>query len=202
MQLKQIAKTAHEINRAYCLAIGDDSQPSWEDAPQWQRDSAIAGVAFHMANPDAKPSDSHESWLKQKEEEGWKYGPVKNPETKEHPCYVPYDELPVEQKAKDYLFIAVVRSLVAQQGNGNSIGEVRVRTKFNPSNDGLVDTLKQKTAELINLCQSIKNEEVSKDYDKAPNESREANGEVIRWVALAQTAYEEAAMYAVKAATA
>jgi hypothetical protein len=90
----------------------------------------------------------------------------------------------------------------AQEGDGNSIGEVRVRTKFNPSNDGLVDTIKQKTAELINLCQSVKNEEVSKDYDKAPNEPREANGEVIRWVALAQTAYEEAAMYAVKAATA
>lgn len=105
-----VAKFAHEINKAYCAAIGDNSQPTWEDAPQWQRDSAINGVDFHLKNPNASPSASHESWLKQKQEDGWKYGPVKNPETKEHPCFVPYLELPVEQRAKDYLFKQVVDS--------------------------------------------------------------------------------------------
>jgi hypothetical protein len=111
MTTEDIAQVAHEINRSYCLAIGDNSQQSWEEAPDWQRSSAINGVNFHLENPEAPPSASHESWLKQKEEEGWKYGPVKNPETKEHPCYVPYDQLPVEQKAKDYLFKQVVHSL-------------------------------------------------------------------------------------------
>jgi hypothetical protein len=43
--------------------------------------------------------------------DGWKYGPVKDPEKKEHPCFVPYDRLPTEQKAKDYIFGAVVKSL-------------------------------------------------------------------------------------------
>lgn len=42
---------------------------------------------------------------------GWKYGPVKDPERKEHPCFVPYDGLPPEQRAKDYLFRAVVHQL-------------------------------------------------------------------------------------------
>jgi hypothetical protein len=36
---------------------------------------------------------------------------VKNPDAKEHPCFVPYDELPAEQRTKDYLFQAVVRAL-------------------------------------------------------------------------------------------
>lgn len=110
--IEQIAKTAHEVNKAYCLALGDLSQPSWEEAPEWQKTSAINGVKFHLENPNAKPSHSHESWLKQKTEEGWKYGTVKNPETKEHPCFVPYEQLPTEQKVKDYLFIGVVKSMI------------------------------------------------------------------------------------------
>lgn len=111
MTIEKIAQVAHEINRAFCNSIGDHSQPSWEEAPDWQKSSAINGVKFNLENPDAPPSASHESWLKQKEEEGWKYGAVKNPETKEHPCFVPYDELPTEQKSKDYLFKQVVASL-------------------------------------------------------------------------------------------
>jgi hypothetical protein len=111
MTTEQIAKVCHEINRAYCRSIGDDSQPSWEAAPDWQRKSAVAGVQFHLENPDASPSASHDSWLKEKEADGWKYGPVKNPETKEHPCYVPYEQLPTEQKSKDYLFKQIVESL-------------------------------------------------------------------------------------------
>ena len=112
MEDHQIARVAHEINRAYCQALGDNSQPVWENAPYWQRISAINGVAFHRTNPDASPSHSHEEWLKEKKATGWKYGPIKDPDKKEHPCFVPYDELPVEQKAKDYLFRATVHALI------------------------------------------------------------------------------------------
>lgn len=108
---EQIARVAHEINKAYCEAIGDYSQTSWEDAPDWQRESAVLGVEFHRNNPDAGPEASHESWLAVKLEDGWKYGPVKDPDKKEHPCCVAFDDLPDEQKAKDYIFRAVVHAL-------------------------------------------------------------------------------------------
>lgn len=111
MTPEQIARVAHEVNRAYCQALGDDSQPAWEDAPEWQRSSAINGVNFHITNPDAGPDHSHNVWLAEKQATGWKYGPVKDPEKKEHPCFVPYAELPTEQKAKDYLFRGVVHAL-------------------------------------------------------------------------------------------
>jgi hypothetical protein len=114
MTVEQIAQVAHEINRAFCLSIGDGSQPFWEYAPDWQKNSAIKGVEFHLANPEASPSASHESWLKVKEEEGWKYGPIKDAEKKEHPCFVPYSQLPTEQKSKDFLFKQVVHSLKNQ----------------------------------------------------------------------------------------
>jgi hypothetical protein len=108
---KDIAKVCHEVNRAYCKGIGDDSQVSWEEAPEWQKKSAINGVKFTLKNPNAQPSDSHNSWLAEKEKDGWKYGPVKDVEKKEHPCYVPYEQLPTEQRVKDYIFQAVVRTL-------------------------------------------------------------------------------------------
>lgn len=62
-------------------------------------------------------------------------------------------------------------------------GEKRVRTNFNPGGGGVVDQIKQETARLIDLCERLK--------EKDP-----------RLAALAQTAFEEAAMWAVKAATA
>lgn len=106
-----IARIAHEVNRAYCRALGDFSQLRWAEAPQWQRDSAINGVKFILANPAAGPEDSHKSWMKQKAEEGWTYSLVKNPDRKEHPCMVPYDQLPLEQRVKDHLFQAVVKAM-------------------------------------------------------------------------------------------
>ena len=110
-RVERVARVAHEINRAYCQALGDDSQSAWESAPQWQRDSAVAGVKFHEANPEAGPEASHEAWLALKKAEGWTYDPTKDSEKKEHPCFVPYGELPVEQRAKDFLFRAVVHAL-------------------------------------------------------------------------------------------
>jgi len=110
MNVEQIAKTCHEVNRAFCESIGDNSQPTWGDAPEWQKQSAMNGVSFHMTNPESKPSDSHENWTKEKEADGWVFGEIKDPEKKEHPCMVPYNQLPKEQQTKDALFIAVVRS--------------------------------------------------------------------------------------------
>lgn len=108
----QIARVAHEANRAYCLTLGDESQLPWDDAPDWQRKSAINGVQFHANNPDAKPADSHASWVREKEADGWTYGPVKDPALKQHPCMVPYEELPIEQRRKDALFAGVVNALL------------------------------------------------------------------------------------------
>lgn len=108
MTNEQIAEVCHEANRGYCRAHGDMSQRTWFDAPQWQRDSCIKGVEFCIANPDAPPSANHESWLKEKEANGWSYGPVKDTVKKEHPCFLPYDQLPLEQRRKDSLFKAIV----------------------------------------------------------------------------------------------
>lgn len=107
----EIARVAHEVNRAYCQALGDQSQPNWVDAPQWQKESALVGVNLHCDNPNAGAEASHKSWMAQKEAEGWTYGPEKRPDLKQHHCMVPFDQLPREQQAKDYLFRGVVHAL-------------------------------------------------------------------------------------------
>lgn len=66
--------------------------------------------------------------------------------------------------------------------DGYSLGAQRVRESFNPSKDNMVDKIKRYTADLIDLCEELK-----------PLDPRLAS--------LAQTSYEEAAMWAVKAAT-
>lgn len=110
MNREMIARVCHEVNRAYCQALGDMSQPAWEDAPMWQRDSARMGVDLHMSK-NVGPEASHESWMAQKVAEGWVYGPVKDADAKTHPCIVPFDMLPREQQAKDFIFRAVVHAL-------------------------------------------------------------------------------------------
>lgn len=107
----EIARIAHELNRAYCLALGDLSQLPWDEAPEWQRESVLAGVMLHLSNPDAGPEASHEAWKAHQLAKGWQYGPAKDVEAKTHPCLVPFAELPVEQQAKDFLFRAIVHAL-------------------------------------------------------------------------------------------
>lgn len=111
MKIEDIARVTHEANRAYCIANGDNSQPTWDEAPDWQKSSAINGVTYHLKNPNSKPSDSHVEWMKEKLANGWKFGPVKDPAKKEHPCIVPYEGLPPVQQAKDAVFVSIVRAL-------------------------------------------------------------------------------------------
>ena len=71
---------------------------------------------------------------------------------------------------------------MAEQTESHSLGAQRVRESFNPSGDKMVDKIKRYTADLIDLCEELKTLDP-------------------RLAALAQTAYEEAAMWGVKLAT-
>lgn len=114
MNIEQIARVAHEINRAYCLSIGDYSQRPWDEAPEWQKESAINGVKFNLENPMATPEQSHENWRQEKIDAGWVWGSVKDETVKQHPCMVPYPYLPQRQKSKDFLFKSIVTMLSPQ----------------------------------------------------------------------------------------
>lgn len=107
------ARAAHEANRAWCKFNGDDSQLPWDEAPDWVKMSAYSGASSLLMDPEATAERSHESWVKYKKLDGWKYGTEKSAEKKTHPCLVPYDELPSVDRFKDELFIAVVSSVLS-----------------------------------------------------------------------------------------
>jgi hypothetical protein len=106
-----IAQACHEANKVWCEANGDFSQKHFEEAEGWQQDSAIDGVKFRLANPDAKEDAQHNAWMESKIKDGWVYGEVKDAEKKTHPCLVSFEELPLFQQKKDKLFSAIVDAL-------------------------------------------------------------------------------------------
>lgn len=86
------------------------------------------------------------------------------------------------------------KQLQEKQPNGSkkSLGERRVRVNFNPSALGVVDAIKQKGVEMINLINSLQPKEGmdSEDYR-----------EFMRLKSLALTDAESATSWAEKAAT-
>ena len=43
----------------------------------------------------------HEVWAQNRLQDGWRYGEERDDDTKEHPCLVPYEELPESEKDYD-----------------------------------------------------------------------------------------------------
>lgn len=101
------AQVCHEANRGIQLSTGDPNpSPKWDEASYSQKKSAVDGVI--AAIKGATPEELHLSWCRGKIADGWMYGPVKDETLKQHPCLVPYSELPEDQKLKDFVFSGIV----------------------------------------------------------------------------------------------
>jgi len=206
MKIEDIARVAHEMNRAYCQSIGDDSQPEWNDAPEWQKESAIKGVEFHMDNPRASAAASHESWLAEKEADGWKYGEVKDPEKKEHPCFVPFDQLSVEQQAKDFIFRQTVHSLCGFDVKLNQHNKIKGYRQLSDAEIALVNMYKDLEKQLMTLLQRAMMEEIERhakvrDSDLYTPDFEAEHQESMRWINIARTDLQKGVMAAIRAVT-
>ena len=108
-----VARVAHAANREWCRIHGDFSILEWDKAPIWQTSSIIDAVArcfFNMEVPT--PKESHQLWVERRRVDGWGYGPVKDGKHKLHPNMIPWEELPSEQRQKDYVFCALIKSFL------------------------------------------------------------------------------------------
>jgi len=107
-----VAKTCHEVNRAYCAEVTlDHTHLPWEETAPELRASIYDGVVKHFENPELTPEQSHQAWCEYKVAEGWTHGSVKDVEAKTHPCLLPYPQLHAHERAKDSLFAAVCKAL-------------------------------------------------------------------------------------------
>lgn len=55
----------------------------------------VAGLISRLA------ANAHEIWARQRMDDGWSYGPRRDDTAREHPCLVPYDDLPESEKVYD-----------------------------------------------------------------------------------------------------
>lgn len=58
----------------------------------------------------------HEVWARNRMDEGWTYGPVRDDALRQHPCLVPYDELPESEKAYDRATSQQTLKLILKSG--------------------------------------------------------------------------------------
>lgn len=46
-------------------------------------------------------ANAHDVWAAQRLRDGWTYGPVRDDSLRQHPCLVPYEQLPESEKEYD-----------------------------------------------------------------------------------------------------
>ncbi len=114
----EIARVCHEANRAYSAMHGDQTHMPWLQSTSEVRQSARSGVMFLAENPMAGPADTHAKWMRHKLDQGWQHGMEKDVPNKLHPDRVRYEQLDPIERAKDRLFCAIVRALLADGTQG------------------------------------------------------------------------------------
>lgn len=112
MKISDIAGACYEVDRALCQHNGDYTSRPWDEASAWQVEAACHGVAALLQDTTLTPAEQHELWMQHKLDNGWSWGPNKDENLKQHPCILPYDQLPEHQRLKDVLFQANARYLL------------------------------------------------------------------------------------------
>ena len=58
--------------------------------------------------------NAHDNWARGRFSQGWVYGPERNDEHKQHPCLIPYEELPDSEKDYDRnLALQTIKAMIA-----------------------------------------------------------------------------------------
>lgn len=108
------ARAAHEANRTYAVALGEEPPPSWDDLPRDLRQSLLHGVLF--VQQGATACQCHEEWMRHKLADGWRWAEEKSTANKTSPYLLAWPCLTEAQRRKDELFVTIVRSMLLACG--------------------------------------------------------------------------------------
>ena len=67
---------------------------------------------------EALAENVHDTWAKGRMDAGWTFGPVRDDAKKQHPCLVPYCELPESEKAYDRDTAISTLKFICKKGYG------------------------------------------------------------------------------------
>ena len=71
----------------------------YQPEPLDARDVALADDLLLLTETLAR--NAHEIWAQQRLADGWTFGPTRDDKAKQHPCLIPYEELPESEKEYD-----------------------------------------------------------------------------------------------------
>ena len=74
---------------------------------------------------EALAENVHDTWAKGRIDEGWTYGPVRDDARKQHPCLVPYSDLPESEKAYDRATAISTLKFICKKGYGIELAKVK-----------------------------------------------------------------------------
>lgn len=106
--LIDIAKVAHQANRAFLNTLGDTSEKDWENLSEEAKKETAEQVEFSLQNEHVGAEAHHIAWMNEMKEKGYTHGEVGD---MKHPLLVPFDLLPAENQKQHKLFFAVVQAL-------------------------------------------------------------------------------------------
>lgn len=69
--------------------------PSPKDLSDVTLDASLAELIETLA------AEVHETWAKERYDSGWRYGEKRDDVKKEHPCLIPFEQLPESEKVYD-----------------------------------------------------------------------------------------------------
>jgi hypothetical protein len=146
LPLDQLAMAAHSLYCADKIAQGLTAEKlpalvPWDQLPEDLRQANRAQVAdipyklsilgYELTTGPGKPASEihftnqemnrlakqeHERWMKEREEMGWRYAPVRDSLRKLHPSVVPWEDLPESEKEKDREVIRNLPKLIDTAG--------------------------------------------------------------------------------------
>ncbi len=93
--LEAAARAAHEAERAFSIAFGEQYTPHWEQLPEADQQALLSTVRRVAEGWAAR--EIHEAWVSDRTRAGWRPGP-RDVMSRTRPELVPYDALaPVER---------------------------------------------------------------------------------------------------------
>lgn len=107
-----LMKMADTLSREYDL--NSPFATVFDDAPAMQPDEDLPPELLPLKELMAE--NVHNVWMATRKQQGWRYGPKRNDATKEHPCMVPYVELPEEEKEHDRKTSSETIKFIMRQG--------------------------------------------------------------------------------------
>ena len=91
--------------------MSNTSDKNYVPEPIDTSDVKLSGDLLELSKLLAK--NNHEVWARQRMKDGWRFGPARNDQRREHPSLVPYEKLPeLEKKYDDIVVLEMIKAII------------------------------------------------------------------------------------------